>query len=258
MNDTIASHILQIEEAQKAVADLSNLVGMDVKNVIIFGLFLITAFLLVNIMALVGGLGTYAERKISADIQMRQGPNRVGPYGILQFLADGLKMVSKEDIIPAQADKLMFKLAPLLALVGVFATLAVLPFSSGVLLTDLNVGVFYLLGVSSLVGLAVFLGGYSSNSKWSMLGGMRGASQIISYEVPVTISILAVVLMSGGLSFTTLVEAQAGGIGQWFIFHNPFTFVGFFCFFHRTFGRKQSCTFRSSGSRIGIGFGVSY
>jgi NADH-quinone oxidoreductase subunit H len=196
-----------------------------------FVVFATAAFVVVNVMALVGGLATYAERKISADIQLRQGPNRVGPYGILQFLADGVKMIMKEDVFPADADKPLFNLAPLLALLGVFATLALVPFSSGFTLVNLNMGVFFLIGVSSLVGVAVFLGGYSSNSKWSMLGGMRGASQIISYEVPVTITTLMIVLLSGGMSFGSFVETQGGLPHQWYLLHNPFTFIGFFVFF---------------------------
>jgi NADH-quinone oxidoreductase subunit H len=183
------------------------------------------------VLAGVGGMGTYAERKISADLQMRQGPNRVGPYGLLQFLADGLKLFMKEDILPEKADKFLCTIAPVLCLSGVLATLAVLPFSSGFTITSLNVGLFYLLAVSSLVGVGIFLGGYASNSKWSMLGGMRGASQIISYEVPVTLTGMSVVLLAGGLSFGTLVGAQGGLPHEWFILHNPFTFIGFFVFF---------------------------
>ena len=231
MNDTIASKILELEGMKKLLSTGGQWLGMDATNLVSFIIFLVAVVLIVKTMALIGGLGTYAERKISADIQMRYGPNRVGPYGILQFLADGIKMITKEDILPTNSDKFMFRLAPILALVGVFATLAVVPFSSGIILTDLNVGVFYLLGVSSLVGVAVFLGGYSSNSKWSMLGGMRGASQIISYEVPVTLSILLIVLMAGGLSMGTVVENQGGWFHQWHIFHNPFAFLGFFVFF---------------------------
>ena len=159
MNETVASNLLQQESIQSAVAKLSAVSGVDAVSLLTVAIFLVAVVVVVKAMALVGGLGTYAERKISADIQMRQGPNRVGPYGLLQFLADGIKMLLKEDILPAQADRFMFKLAPLLALMGVFASLAVLPFSSGATLTDLNVGVFYLLGVSSLVGVAVFLGG---------------------------------------------------------------------------------------------------
>lgn len=219
MNETIVSYFEQFTSFG------------EYAGVISFLIFFLAVFIVVNVMALVGGLGTYAERKISADIQMRQGPNRVGPYGILQFLADGIKMILKEDTIPKDADKFVFMISPTLALVGVFAALAVVPWSSGWTLTDLNIGVVYLLGVTSLVGVAVLLGGYSSNSKWSMLGGMRGASQIISYEIPVTISILAVILLSGTMSFNGIVNAQGAFPHQWYLFHNPFTFIGFFVYF---------------------------
>jgi len=181
--------------------------------------------------ATICGLGTYAERKISADIQQRIGPNRVGPYGILQFLADGVKMITKEDVMPNTADKFLFYLAPMLALIGVFATLAVLPWSNGFMMADLNVGIFYLIAISSLVGVSVFLGGYASNSKWSMLGGMRGASQIISYEIPVTISILSITLLAGGMGFGTILSQQQGTPIHWYIFHNPFAFIAFFVYF---------------------------
>jgi NADH-quinone oxidoreductase subunit H len=231
MSPSINDYLNQFEAHRKAIGFISEVLGFDASGLVTFLVFAVASFLVVNVMALVGGLGTYAERKISADIQLRQGPNRVGPYGLLQFLADGVKMLMKEDIFPAQADRALFNLAPLLALIGVFATLAVLPFSSGFTLTNLNIGVFYLIGVSSLVGVAVFLGGYSANSKWSMLGGMRGASQIISYEVPVTITILSIVLISGGMSFGSFVETQGGFPHQWYILHNPFTFLAFFVFF---------------------------
>src|SRR5690606_28742862 len=117
-----------------------------------------------------------------------------------------------------------------LCLLGVFSTLAVVPWSSGFIMADLNVGVFYLIAISSLVGVGVFLGGYASNSKWSMLGGMRGASQIISYEIPVTISILAITLLAGGMSFGTILSGQQGLPTNWFIFHNPFAFIAFFVY----------------------------
>lgn len=194
-------------------------------------LFLLASLVLLVAVLTIGGLGTYAERKISADIQARIGPNRVGPFGLLQFIADAVKLIAKEDIVPNTANPLLFFLAPLLCVLGVFATLTVLPVSSGFALSQLNVGVFYLIAVSSVVGLGVFLGGYASNSKWSMLGGMRGASQIISYEIPVTISILSIVLVAGGMSFGDIVGSQAGLPHQWFILHNPFTFIAFFVFF---------------------------
>lgn len=231
MNSTIVSYFSQFHLSQLLIQKTSAMLGFDTSGLFAFVVFFLGAFILVNIMALIGGLGTYAERKISADLQARIGPNRVGPYGILQFLADGVKMILKEDISPRDSDKFLFYLAPILCMVGVFSTLAVLPVSKGLTLSHLNVGVFYVVAISSLVGLGVFLGGYASNSKWSMLGGMRGASQIISYEIPVTISILTIALLAGGLSFETIIGGQQGLPHGWFIFHNPFTFIGFFVFF---------------------------
>lgn len=194
-------------------------------------LLLVVALGITIVMATIGGFGTYAERKISADIQGRLGPNRVGPYGLLQVLADGIKMVSKEDIAPKAADKFLFYLAPFICLFGVIATFSVMPISSGLTLSNLNVGIFYFIAISSLVGVGIFLGGYASNSKWSLLGGMRGASQIISYEIPVTLSVLSVVVMTGSLSFQGVLSLQGGLPHQWLIFHNPFMFIGFFVLF---------------------------
>ncbi len=231
MNSTVVTYLSQSKEFTNTVAALSKALGFDATSLVAFVIFFIGALIVVGALATIGGLGTYAERKISADLQMRQGPNRVGPYGILQFLADGVKMILKEDIIPAQADRFTFILAPFLCMIGVFATLAVVPFSSGLMLSDINVGVFYLVGMASLVGVGVFLGGYSSNSKWSMLGGMRGASQIISYEIPATITIVSIVLIAGGLSFKTLINGQGGLPHEWYLLHNPFAFIGFFVYF---------------------------
>ena len=156
--------------SETIVTFLGASLGITISGVLSFLLVCAGSLAVVGVSSLIGGLGTYAERKISADIQMRQGPNRVGPYGLLQFLADGVKMIMKEDVQLRQSDKLLFGLAPLLALIGVFAALAVVPFSEGLTLAKINVGIFYFVGVSSLVGVSVFLGGFSSNSKWSMLG----------------------------------------------------------------------------------------
>jgi len=231
MNSTVVSYFSQSNELTSLIAGLSKLLGFDASSLVAFIIFAIFAGIIVAVMATIGGLGTYAERKISADLQARIGPNRVGPFGLLQFLADGVKMILKEDIITSNADKFTFNLAPVLCLVGVFATLAVVPYSSGFMLADLNVGIFYLVGMASLVGVGVFLGGYASNSKWSMLGGMRGASQIISYEIPATLSIIAIVLLAGGLSMKTLINGQGGAPQDWYLFHNPFAFMGFFVYF---------------------------
>ena len=231
MNSTVVSYFAQSNEFQNVVGWLSKALGFDATSLVAFVIFAIFALIIVGVMATIGGLGTYAERKVSADLQARLGPNRVGPFGLLQFLADGVKMILKEDIVTANADKFTFNLAPVLCMVGVFATLAVVPYSSGFMLADLNVGIFYLVGMASLVGVGVFLGGYASNSKWSMLGGMRGASQIISYEIPATITIISIVLLAGGLSMKTLINGQGGAPHEWFLLHNPFAFIGFFVYF---------------------------
>ncbi len=231
MNSTVVSYFSQFELFNNMVKAISDSLGFNAAPAISLLVFILVAAILTLILATVGGYGTYAERKISADIQARVGPNRVGPYGLLQPLADALKLLMKEDIMPKDADKFLFYFAPFLAILGVFTTVAVLPISSGLALTNLNVGVFYLIAVSSLVGVGVFLGGYASNSKWSMLGGMRGASQIISYEIPITLCIISITLLAGGMSFEKIIGSQGGLPHQWYIFHNPFAFIGFFIFF---------------------------
>ena len=231
-NGGLISYLSEFIWFQAIVESMSAFLGYNATSLLsflVYGTF--AAGLVLLVLLPIGGLATYAERKISADLQARIGPNRVGPYGILQFLADGVKMISKEDIIPEGADRFIFYLAPMLAMIGVFMTIAVLPLSSGLTIVHLNIGVFYLLAVSSLVGIAVFLGGYAANSKWSMLGGMRGASQIISYEIPVVISVLAIVLLSGGMSFDIIVGSQGGLPHRWFVLHNPFSFLAFFIYF---------------------------
>ncbi len=231
MDSTVLGYLSQTTFFATASSYISPIMG-EATSPFILGLLLVVVALGITIvMATVGGFGTYAERKISADIQGRLGPNRVGPYGLLQVLADGIKMVSKEDIAPKSADKFLFYLAPFLCVFGVIATFAVMPISSGFTLTNFNVGIFYLVAISSLVGVGIFLGGYASNSKWSMLGGMRGASQIISYEIPVTLSILSVVVMTGSLSFQGVLAMQSGLPHEWLIFHNPFMFIAFFVLF---------------------------
>lgn len=231
MENTIVGYLLEFETIKRLSDALSGVLGFDASSLFAFILFIVGALVIVTIAATIGGLGTYAERKISADLQLRPGPNRVGPYGILQFLADGIKMFLKEDIVPDHSDKFLFYIAPLFAIVGVFGALAVLPVSSGFVLADLNIALFYAVAITSLVGLAVFLGGYASNSKWSMLGGLRGAAQIVSYEIPVLLSMFSVILFAGGLSFNAILADQSGGPIGWYIFHNPFTFIAFFVYF---------------------------
>ena len=170
---------------------------------------------------------TWIERKIIARMQNRLGPNRVGLYGLAQPLADGLKMLIKEDIVPRGADRLLHLVAPILAVVPAILLFAVLPFGRNMIAADLNVGLLYFFAVSSVGSYAIFMGGWASRSKFSILGAMRSVAQIISYEVPGVLSVVAVIMVTGTLSMVCIVEAQAG---RWFVF-TPWGFVGCLMFF---------------------------
>ncbi|QKS48860.1 NADH-quinone oxidoreductase subunit NuoH (plasmid) [Paenibacillus cellulosilyticus] len=170
----------------------------------------------VVLMLVVLGFVTYAiyfERKVIGWMQYRQGPNRVGPLGLLQSVADILKLLIKEDTIPRKADRLLFVFAPVLAFIPSFAVLAVIPYTQKLYFADLNVGLLYYVALSGISTLAIVLGGWASNNKYALLGGMRSAAQMISYEVPLVISVTGVVMMSGTLNLRGIVDAQSGG---WF------------------------------------------
>lgn len=200
----------------------------------------LSAFLIIYLLALpFGGFATYLERKLAADFQDRIGPNRVGPIGILQFLADGVKMLTKEDFVPRDSDRFLFNLAPVLVVAGTCSAFAALPLSKYLVGADLNVGVFYILAVTTLVAPGILLGSWSSNNKWSLLGGLRGAAQIVSYEIPVALGILPIILISGSMQVGEIVEQQnwawsgeaMAASHFWNLFHNPFCFISAFLLF---------------------------
>jgi len=170
---------------------------------------------------------TWLERKIIARMQNRFGPNRVGIYGLAQPISDGLKMLIKEDIVPAGADRLIHTLAPILAVIPAILLFAVLPFGRHMTAVDLNVGLLYFLAVSSISSYAIFMGGWASRSKFSILGAMRAVAQIISYEVPSVLSVVVVIMVTGTLSTVGIVEHQGP---LWFI-ASPWGFVGAVIFF---------------------------
>ncbi|MGH7879158.1 MAG: complex I subunit 1/NuoH family protein, partial [Candidatus Binataceae bacterium] len=148
---------------------------------------------------------TWVERRVWARIQSRIGPNRVGPNGFLQWLADGVKHVCKEDLIPSEADARLFKLAPYLVVLAFILPWAVIPFSSRLILADLNIGILYITAVPALTVIGILMGGWASNNKWSLIGGIRSAAQIISYEIPAGLSIFPIVLMTGTLSMQGII-----------------------------------------------------
>lgn len=193
---------------------------------------LLVAFVVLSFfVAPLAGITSWLERRVWARMQSRIGPNRVGPQGILQWLADGIKNIQKEDIIPSSADKHLFLLAPYIVFSGFLATFVVIPFGSWAIAADLNIGILYLLAITSLAVVGIMMAGWASNNKWSLLGGMRSAAQIVSYEIPAGLSVLTIVFIAGTLSMQGLIKAQGWAPWDWFLFYNPFTFVAFFLFF---------------------------
>ena len=161
----------------------------------------------------------YWERKIIGWMHVRMGPNQIGPLGVLQAFADVFKLLLKEVVLPSKSNKVLFYLAPLLALVPAFAAWAVIPFDTGVVLADVNAGLLYLLAMTSMGVYGIIIAGWASNSRYAMLGAMRAAAQTVSYEIAMGFCVVGVLILAGTMNFSGIVAAQAGslGIGDWFV-----------------------------------------
>jgi len=174
----------------------------------------------------------WLERKVSAHMQDRLGPMRVGGWhGWAQTIADMVKMLQKEDIVPRDADRFLFKFGPYVAFMASYGAFAAIPFSSEYVGANLDVGALYVVAITSLVTLGILMGGWASNNKWSLLGAMRTAAQIVSYEIPTVVAVLSVVVAAGTLNLMTISEMQSGSIFNWLVFHSPFMFIAFILFF---------------------------
>jgi NADH-quinone oxidoreductase subunit H len=181
-------------------------------------IFLIIAkitLIVVPIMLSVAYL-TLAERKVIGYIQVRIGPNRVGPRGLLQPIADGLKLLMKEIIVPTNANRFLFIAAPILALAPALAAWAVIPFSDGMVLADIDAGLLYILALTSMGVYGIIIAGWASNSKYAFLGALRSAAQVVSYEIAMGFALVGVLLAAGSLNLGAIVTAQQGGILHWF------------------------------------------
>ncbi|WP_069130972.1 NADH-quinone oxidoreductase subunit NuoH [Rhodohalobacter halophilus] len=190
-------------------------------------------FMLLNSAAIT----VYAERRVAGLIQNRVGPNRVGPFGLLQPIADVLKLIFKEDVTPDKGNKVLHTVAPMIPVVTALLTVAVIPFGEGLYATDINAGVLYLLAVASLGVYGVTLAGWASNSKYSLLGGLRAAAQMISYELPLGMAVASVILFVGSLSVVDVAVAQEN---WWFVFLNP---VGAIIFIIAAFAESNRTPF---------------
>ncbi len=185
--------------------------------------------LLMIIGATVGVLVVvWLERKISAAAQQRIGPEYAGPLGVLQPVADGIKLVFKEDVVTAKSDRWLFTMGPVLVVVPVFLSYLIVPFGQNIVITDLNVGIFLWISLASIAPIGLLMAGYASNNKYSLLGGLRAAAQSISYEIPLALSVLAIAMMSNSLSTVDIVQQQSGyGILGWNVWRQPAGFIIF-------------------------------
>nr|YP_009555475.1 NADH dehydrogenase subunit A [Dendrolycopodium obscurum]AZU95329.1 NADH dehydrogenase subunit A [Dendrolycopodium obscurum] len=197
----------------------------------LFGFTWIITSILISVLGVTTGILVivWLERKISAGMQQRIGPEHAGPLGITQALADGIKLLLKEDIIPSRGDSFLFNIGPAVVVVPVFLSYLVIPLGHGIILADLDIGVFSWIAVSSIAPLGLLMAGYGSNNKYSFLGGLRAAAQSISYEIPLALCVLSISLLSNSLSTVDIVEAQSKyGFLGWNLWRQPIGFVAFF------------------------------
>jgi NADH-quinone oxidoreductase subunit H len=211
-------------------------------SIVVIGLLLTTVTIFI-----------WLERRLVGRFQLRQGPNRTGPLGLLQTVADIIKILTKEDIIPTRSDKVLFYLSPLLAFVPVVLILAVVPLAKNILLADLNVGILYITAMSSITAIGVFAAGFASYNKYSLISGMRVISQFVSYEIPLVLSLVGVVMLTGSLSLNDMVNMQTIP----FILIQP---AGFFVFFVASMAEISRSPFDllEADSELVAGYNIEY
>ncbi len=198
-------------------------IGSDLSPLVWFGLKLAQVGAFVLVLSVLLAFLILMDRKVWAAVQMRRGPNVVGPFGLLQSFADLLKFVFKEIVIPSGSDKGLYILAPIITLVMAFLAWAVVPIAPGWVMSNVNVGVLYVLAISSLGVYGIIIGGWASNSKYPFMGALRSTAQMISYEVSIGFIILTVIFLVGSMNLSEIVDAQAGGFWQWHMFMLDFS-----------------------------------
>jgi NADH-quinone oxidoreductase subunit H len=208
---------------------IDNLTGGPPTSPLVYLAFMLGACVsTLGFIAVLGMFLIWLERKVAGHMQSRVGPMHVGGWhGWAQSIADGFKLFLKEDVTPASADRLLFKLAPYIVFVGSFTAFVVIPWGKNFVIADMDIGIFYILAITSLVVVGILMAGWASNNKWSLFGAMRGVAQIVSYELPAALSLVAVVMWVGSLKLTEIVNSQAGWFWNWHVFSGfPFFTIG--------------------------------
>lgn len=244
---------------------------MPIALVITIALMVIKVLVITTILFMLPLPLTYLERKVAGHIQVRLGPFRVGPHGVLQPFADMIKLLLKEDIVPDKADKFLFKLAPFMAMIPAFAVYAAIPFGEewkipfvdrtvSLYISDMNVGILYVLAISGLGIYGLILGGWSSNSKYALIGGLRSSAQMISYEIAISFSAVGIVMLSRSLSLLEIVRAQGGSLLHWNFFYLPVGPVWFAIFLIASLAEINRIPFDlpEDEGTLGAGFHTEY
>jgi len=217
--------------------------------------------LVIGFVSVVAMFSIWLERRIAGRIQARVGPNRVGPFGLLQSLADGIKLILKEDIIPTGADRALFILAPALVMASALGMFAAIPMASAAGFTDLNLGIVFIVAASALATIGVIMAGWSSNNKWALYGAMREAAQVVSYEVPLGLTLIVPAIIAGSMNLREVTEAQSGWAGTcWIILQNPFGLPAFILYFIAALAENKRAPFDlpESESELVAGFHTEY
>ncbi|MCC7014364.1 MAG: NADH-quinone oxidoreductase subunit NuoH [Planctomycetes bacterium] len=225
------------------------------------GSALISVAIALGLISLIAMFSVWLERKVAGHIQCRYGPMYVGWHGWLQSIADGVKLLLKEDLIPRDADRVLFMLAPALVLAAIVGAMAAYPLAPGILFADIDLGLFFIIAMSSMTTIGVVMAGWASNSKWTIYGSMREAAQVVAYEIPLGVSLLVPVMVAGTLNLREASAAQADFFGMgWFMFKNPFMLPAFLLFLVAALAETKRAPFDlpEAESELVAGFMTEY